>query len=71
MSAINTISSDKSARLIGTPTWPALVDLRVDGCGTMVTTFSCSGTGVAPFLSGTIAMGAKRSTISKNQERER
>jgi hypothetical protein len=38
---------------------PALIDVRVDGGGAMVTLFSCSGTSVAPYLSGAIAMGAK------------
>ena len=30
MSSINTISSDKLARLIGTPKCPALIDVRTD-----------------------------------------
>jgi len=45
MSAVNPISSDKSARLIGAPMRQAPIDVRVDGIG------------VAPFLSGAIAMG--------------
>jgi hypothetical protein len=71
MSAVNTISSDKLARLIGAPMRQALIDVRVDGGGAMVTLLSCSGTSAAPYLSGAIAMGAKRSTISTNRERER
>jgi uncharacterized membrane protein len=50
MSAINTISSDKLARLIGTAMCPAFIDVRVDGCRAMVALFSCSGTSVALFL---------------------
>ena len=46
MSAVNTISSDKLARLIGAPMRQALIDVRVDGT-----------TSVAPFLSGAIAVG--------------
>jgi len=45
MSAVNAISSDKSARLIGAPMRQALIDVRVDG------------TSVAPFLSRAISMG--------------
>jgi hypothetical protein len=45
MSAVNTISSDKLARVIGAPMRQALIDVRVDG------------TSVAPFLSGAIAVG--------------
>ena len=70
MSAANPISSDKSAPLFA-PVCPAPIDVRIDGGGAMVSTFSCFGTGVAPFLSGAIAMGPNRSTISRNQERER
>jgi hypothetical protein len=57
MSAINPIPSVKFARLIGTPMCPALIDLRVDGGWAMVTTLSCFGTSVAPFLSRAISMG--------------
>jgi hypothetical protein len=58
MSAINPISSDKLARLIGAPMCPALIDVRVDERGAMVKLFSCSGTSVVLFLSEAIAMGA-------------
>jgi hypothetical protein len=58
MSAINIISSDKLARPIGTHV-SGVIDVRVDGGGAMVTLFWCSGTSVAPYLSGAIAMGAK------------
>jgi hypothetical protein len=57
MSAINPISSAKFARLIGTPMCPALIDVRVDGGGAMVTTLRCFGTSVALFLSRAISMG--------------
>jgi hypothetical protein len=48
MSAINPIPSVKFARLIGTSMCPALIDVRVDGGGAMVTTLACFGTRAVP-----------------------
>jgi hypothetical protein len=59
MSAINVISSDKLARLTGTSVCPTPIGVRFDGGGATVLLCLCSGTSVAPFLSGTISMGAR------------
>jgi hypothetical protein len=59
MSAINVISSDKLARLTGTPMCPTLIGVPTDGRGAIVILCLCSGTSVAPFLSGTISMRAR------------
>ena len=48
MSAINPIPPVKFARLIGMPMCPALIDVRVDGGGAMVTALSCFGTSAVP-----------------------
>jgi hypothetical protein len=56
MSAINVISSDKLARLTGTLVCPTPIGVRIDGGGAIVILCLCSGTSVAPFLSGTISM---------------